>query len=58
MIGDSARDIRCARNAGCGRSILVRTGNGRDAERELTQAGLHIDYIAEDLYDAAQWLLK
>ena len=27
-------------------------------ELELAQAGLPIDYIAEDLYDAAQWLLK
>ena len=58
MIGDSTRDIQCARNAGCGQAILVRTGNGKDAEHDLAQAGLPVDYIAEDLYDAAQWLLK
>jgi D-glycero-D-manno-heptose 1,7-bisphosphate phosphatase len=56
MIGDSVRDIQCALNAGCGHSILVRTGN--DAEHLLTAAGLFTDYVAEDLYDASQWLLS
>ncbi|MCK5417302.1 MAG: D-glycero-beta-D-manno-heptose 1,7-bisphosphate 7-phosphatase [Desulfobacterales bacterium] len=58
MIGDSVRDIQCALNAGCGHSILVRTGNGNDAEHLLTEAGLFTDYVAEDLYDASQWLLN
>ena len=57
MIGDSVGDIQCGFNAGCGRSILVRTGNGKDAENILTEAGTATDYIAKDLYDAAQWLL-
>ena len=58
MIGDSVRDIQCACNAGCGQSILVRTGNGKDAEHILAEAGLYTDYVAKDLYDAAQWLLS
>lgn len=58
MIGDSVKDIQCGFNAGCGQSILVRTGNGKDAEPILAEAGLSTDYIANDLYDAAQWLLK
>ena len=29
MVGDSARDIECARRAGCGRAVLVETGNGQ-----------------------------
>ena len=57
MIGDSARDIQCAFNAGCGRSILVRTGNGKEAEHILAEAGLYTDYVANDLYAAVQWLL-
>jgi D-glycero-D-manno-heptose 1,7-bisphosphate phosphatase len=57
MIGDSAKDIQCGFNAGCGRSILVRTGNGQDAENILAEAGTRTDYVAKDLYDAAQWLL-
>lgn len=58
MIGDSVKDIRCGFNAGCGQSILVRTGNGKDAEPILAEAGLSTDYVAKDLYDAAQWLLR
>lgn len=58
MIGDSVKDIQCGFNAGCGHFILVRTGNGNDAEHILIEKGLAADYIAEDLYDAAQWLLS
>jgi D-glycero-D-manno-heptose 1,7-bisphosphate phosphatase len=58
LIGDSLKDIQCAFNAGCGQSILVRTGNGSAAEPLLGEAGLNPDYVAQDLYDAAQWLLN
>jgi D-glycero-D-manno-heptose 1,7-bisphosphate phosphatase len=58
MIGDSVRDIQCALNAGCGQSILVRTGNGKDAEHILDETGLYTNYVAEDFYDAVQWLLS
>ena len=33
-VGDSMRDIEAARAAGC-KAVLVRTGNGRKAEKEL-----------------------
>ena len=56
MIGDSARDIECADLAGCGRKILVKTGNGREAQQVLAEKDLHPDYVAQDLYDAACWL--
>jgi len=58
MIGDSARDIECAQNAGCGLSILVKTGNGREAERILAEKDLHPDCVTQDLYDAARWLIR
>lgn len=58
MIGDSARDIECAYGAGCGRTILVKTGNGKDAERIIAEMGLLTDYVADDLYDAAQWIIR
>lgn len=58
MIGDSAKDIQCAINAGCGRNILVRTGNGILAERELADQGIFPDRIAADLLDAVDWLLS
>ena len=53
MIGDSARDIECARNAGCGQAILVRTGNIIEARRLLAEKNIQPDYIAGDLFDAA-----
>jgi D-glycero-D-manno-heptose 1,7-bisphosphate phosphatase len=57
MIGDSARDIECAHMAGCGRAILVKTGNSREALKILAEKDRHPDYVAQDLYDAAGWLI-
>ena len=57
MIGDSARDIECAHNAGCGHSILVKTGNYQEAVSSLTAANLAADYLAADLYAAAEWII-
>ena len=57
MVGDSAKDIECARNAGCGRRILVRTGSGMSALKELQRHHIHIDYVAQDLYDAVEWII-
>jgi D-glycero-D-manno-heptose 1,7-bisphosphate phosphatase len=58
MIGDSAKDMRCAANAGVGRRILVRTGNGSKALDELLKANDPPDVVADDLYDAARQLIK
>ncbi len=57
MVGDSAKDIECAKNAGCGRTVLVRTGNGKQAEKQLSDRGVNPDHVAEDLLDAAQWIM-
>ncbi|MFP4040550.1 MAG: D-glycero-beta-D-manno-heptose 1,7-bisphosphate 7-phosphatase [Desulfosudaceae bacterium] len=57
LIGDSARDIRCARAASCGYAILVRTGNGRQAEKELAAGNIEPDFVAADLLEAALWLI-
>ena len=57
MVGDSAKDIECAHNAGCGHSILVKTGNYREAISRLTAANLTADYLAADLYEAAEWIM-
>lgn len=58
MVGDSAKDIQCAENAGCGASVLVKTGNGRQALQELSKQGICPDFCAENLYDAARWIVK
>lgn len=56
MVGDSAKDILCARNAGCAGAILVKTGNGAGAE--LSRDPRPPDYVAQDLYDAARWIIE
>jgi D-glycero-D-manno-heptose 1,7-bisphosphate phosphatase len=57
MIGDSARDIMCAHNAGCGYSVLVKTGNYAQAQAHLAADNRQADYVATDLYDAAEWII-
>ncbi len=57
MIGDSAKDIECARNAGCGKAVLVKTGNGPKAEKILGEKKIYPDHIAQDLYEAVQWIV-
>jgi len=54
MIGDSAKDILCGRNAGCAMTILVRTGNGREAEKVLAERHQSPDAVAADLMHAAE----
>ena len=56
-IGDSAKDIICARQAGCGFALLVKTGNYDTAISELAAAGIPADYTAIDLYDAVNWII-
>jgi len=58
MIGDSSKDIHCALAAGVKTTVLVRTGNGRHAEGELRGKGVFADFIAEDLKQAAAWIIR
>ena len=58
MVGDSVRDIECARNAGVQRAVLVRTGNGDEAERALSGRNLCPDFVADDLREAARWITQ
>lgn len=46
-VGDSLRDVQAARAAAC-RAVLVRTGNGRRAERDAAQQRLRFD-VFDDL---------
>jgi D-glycero-D-manno-heptose 1,7-bisphosphate phosphatase len=57
MVGDSAKDIECARNAGCGNLILVQTGNGPEAKETLSLKNIFPDYVAENLLDATKWII-
>ena len=57
MVGDSAKDIACGRNAGCGRTVLVKSGIHPDVEKELKKASIPADYVADDLQAAAAWII-
>lgn len=58
MIGDSLKDLACGRNAGCGATVLVRTGNGLQAEQALAGKSIQPSAVADDLFDAAGMILS
>jgi len=57
MVGDSLKDIQCARRAGCGKVILVRTGHGQETEGLCREQGTKADHVADDLMAAVEWVL-
>lgn len=58
MVGDSVKDILAGKAAGCGRTVLVQTGNGIAAGRSLAQIGQSPDHVAADLERAVEWILS
>jgi len=58
MVGDSAKDIACGRNAGCGRTVLVKSGLGPEVEKELMKKSISADFVAENLREAAAWIIS
>ncbi len=58
MVGDNASDIGCARAAGCGCAILVKSGAAVDVESELAAQSLAADFVAADLREAADWIIE
>jgi D-glycero-D-manno-heptose 1,7-bisphosphate phosphatase len=57
LIGDSAKDIECAQRAGLAAAVLVQTGNGEKALRELLSRGIRPHCVATDLRAAADWIV-
>jgi len=53
MVGDSLRDVLAGRNAGCGTSILVRTGVGE----RFARASACFDHLSDDLPAAVAQIL-
>jgi D-glycero-D-manno-heptose 1,7-bisphosphate phosphatase len=57
FIGDKLSDLQCGWNAGVKKSILVRTGYGRELEQtgggSITEA-----IVVDDLVAAAAWILR
>lgn len=59
MIGDRASDLMAGRRAQCGRVALVRTGDGRHTEAELSDRFENRpDFIGDSLNDVADWILS
>ncbi len=58
MVGDNAKDIECARNAGCRYAVLVKTGNISNAEKKLTEKKIFPDLVAQDLFEAVNWIIE
>jgi len=56
MIGDKLIDLECGWNAGVHKSILVRTGYGREVERSAGEK-LRDAFVAEGLSQAADYIL-
>jgi D-glycero-D-manno-heptose 1,7-bisphosphate phosphatase len=57
VIGDKLIDLEAGWNAGVKKSILVRTGYGREWEKK-NLPGLDQAIIVDDLPAAAEWILK
>ena len=57
MVGDSAKDIQAGIAAGCGKTVLVETGNGPEARTWLAEHGIEPDRVAADLFQAAEWIV-
>lgn len=58
MIGDSAKDIECAYNAGCGQAVLVKSGKETGVEKLLDARQLKPSHVAADLLEAAKWIMS
>jgi len=58
MVGDKISDVEFGRRAGC-KSILVLTGYGKgELEYNRDKLNGEPDYIAEDILDAAKWIVN
>jgi D-glycero-D-manno-heptose 1,7-bisphosphate phosphatase len=56
LVGDKISDLEAGFAAGCN-TILVRTGYGRDSERQLLHRKHQPDHVAENILEAAHWIL-
>jgi D-glycero-D-manno-heptose 1,7-bisphosphate phosphatase len=57
MVGDHAKDIECGRNAGCGRTVLVKSGKDHGVEKKLDQRPAAPDFVARNLFEAVKWII-
>ncbi len=58
FIGDRLTDILTGKSASVARTILVRTGLGREEEHKIFVPLERPDFVADDLLEAVNWLLS
>lgn len=56
VVGDKMSDLEAGYAAGC-RNILVRTGYGLEQEALFNDHHFQPDYVADDLWAAAEWII-
>jgi histidinol-phosphate phosphatase family protein len=56
MVGDKRSDIEAGQAAGCKASLLVRTGEGRNTEKNWGPSTLP-QFMGDSLGDVASWIL-
>ncbi|HEX9773970.1 MAG TPA: D-glycero-beta-D-manno-heptose 1,7-bisphosphate 7-phosphatase [Actinomycetota bacterium] len=56
MVGDHESDIEAGAAAGCA-TVLVRSGRGRFAQSAAGWESVEPDFVADDLIDAAIWIM-
>jgi D-glycero-D-manno-heptose 1,7-bisphosphate phosphatase len=58
VIGDHLSDVDLGKRMGI-KSILVLTGHGKEQMSKVPhREGPHPDFVADDMYQAIQWVLK
>lgn len=57
VVGDKASDVELARNCGA-KGILVKTGYGQAVQDGYYQWKVEPDYLAHNITDAVNWILK
>jgi D-glycero-D-manno-heptose 1,7-bisphosphate phosphatase len=57
IVGDKLIDLQCGWNAGVRRSILVRTGYGKEVEQREKDR-LNDAVVVDDVCEAVDWILK
>ena len=58
VVGDKVIDLETGWNAGCARSLLVRTGEGALAESTARPGDLRDAVVVDDLAAACRWILS
>ncbi|MFQ6616566.1 MAG: D-glycero-alpha-D-manno-heptose-1,7-bisphosphate 7-phosphatase [Fidelibacterota bacterium] len=57
VIGDSVRDMQAGKALGM-KTVLVRTGEGASAEKELSDMGIEVDFVGDTLMDCARYVIS